>query len=351
MATTPVFSLLVGCVLARGERLPVTTWAGITLGITGVAVLLGGEAAAGAGGAPWGILACLAAALSYALANAYGRRFQRMGMDPAVGAFGQIAATALMALPLVLLLDQPWRLAAPGVGVWGALLGLAQTAPKPALAYSTMSQMGLLVAVFAAGLNQQNSPLGIRRQAVCQEAARPWGHRHNRSTQPSRRLLPLEQRQRLARRELQEHVHILDQLALLESPRARERVPPQAQKELDLRCRLVLNPLELDAADRLGPILELHHAARSTSGRRSRGAQVVDVHRHGDGQGTRSARHIEDDVDKEYLKRPRHAARAEIAIEMTEQMLPRSLILMKPVEQEGSDPRGKWQHRESCLHI
>ena len=186
---------------------------------------------------------------------------------------------------------------------------------------------------------------------VCQEAARPWGHRHNRSTQPSRRLLPLEQRQRLARRELQEHVHILDQLALLESPRARERIPPQAQKELDLRCRLVLNSLELDAADRLGPILELRHAARRASGRRSRGAQVIDVHRHGDGQGTRSARHIEDDVDKEYLKRPRHAARAEIAIEMTEQVLPRSFISMKPVEQEGPDPRGKWQHRESCFHI
>lgn len=133
MATTPVFSILVGLALARGERLPATTWAGIALGITGVAVLLGGEASAGAGGALWGILACLAAALSYALANAYGRRFQRMGMDPAVSAFGQIAATTLMALPLVLLLDQPWRLAAPGAGVWGALLGLALL--STALAY------------------------------------------------------------------------------------------------------------------------------------------------------------------------------------------------------------------------
>ena len=63
------------------------------------------------------------------------------------------------------------------------------------------------------------------------------------TTQPSRRLLPLEQRQRPACRELKEHVHILDQLTLLESPRARERVPPQAQKELDLRRRLVLNSL------------------------------------------------------------------------------------------------------------
>lgn len=30
-----------------------------------------------------------------------------------------------MALPLVLLIDQPWRLVPPGAVVWGALLGLA----------------------------------------------------------------------------------------------------------------------------------------------------------------------------------------------------------------------------------
>ncbi|EHM02840.1 putative membrane protein [Acetobacteraceae bacterium AT-5844] len=56
-----------------------------------------------------------------------------MGIDPAVSAFGQIAGTTVMALPLVLLIDQPWRLAAPGAVVWGALVGLALL--STALAY------------------------------------------------------------------------------------------------------------------------------------------------------------------------------------------------------------------------
>ena len=132
-ATTPVFSILVAYVLTREESLAPHRLAGVALGITGVAILLGGQAGLGEGGAVWGILACLGAALSYGFANSFGRRFRRMGLDPAIGAFGQIAATAAMALPLVLLIDQPWRLAPPGPAVWGALLGLALL--STALAY------------------------------------------------------------------------------------------------------------------------------------------------------------------------------------------------------------------------
>lgn len=132
-ATTPVFSILVAHFLARDERLSFHKLAGVALGIAGVAVLLGGQASLGTGGALWGILACLGAALSYGFANTYGRRFNRMGIDPAVSAFGQIAATTVMALPLVLLIDQPWRLAVPGAVVWGALVGLALL--STALAY------------------------------------------------------------------------------------------------------------------------------------------------------------------------------------------------------------------------
>jgi drug/metabolite transporter (DMT)-like permease len=132
-ATTPIFSILVAHILARDETLSFARLAGIALGILGVSVLLGGQAYGSAGGTVWGILACLGAALSYGFANTYGRRFKRMGIDPAVSAFGQIAGTAVMALPLVLLIDQPWRLAAPGAVAWGALVGLALL--STALAY------------------------------------------------------------------------------------------------------------------------------------------------------------------------------------------------------------------------
>ena len=132
-ATTPVFSVLVAHFLAEDERLSLNKLAGIALGIAGVAVLLGGQASLGVGGALWGVLACLGAALSYGFANTYGRRFKRMGIEPAVGAFGQIAATTAMALPLALLIDQPWRSTLPSLAVWGSLVGLALL--STALAY------------------------------------------------------------------------------------------------------------------------------------------------------------------------------------------------------------------------
>lgn len=131
-ATTPIFSLLVAHVLTEDEKLSVQKLAGIGLGIAGVAVLLGGQASLGSG-ALWGIAACLGAALSYGFANTFGRRFKTMHLPPAATAFGQLCATSIMALPLVLLLDQPWGLAAPGATVWAALVGLALL--STALAY------------------------------------------------------------------------------------------------------------------------------------------------------------------------------------------------------------------------
>lgn len=99
-ATTPVFSILVAHVLTQDEKLSLNKLVGITLGMAGVTVLLGGQASAGGGSALWGILACLGAALSYGFANTYRRRFKRLGIHPAVSAFGQIIATTVMVLPL-----------------------------------------------------------------------------------------------------------------------------------------------------------------------------------------------------------------------------------------------------------
>ncbi|MFN8772185.1 MAG: DMT family transporter [bacterium] len=132
-ATTPLFSILVAHFLAADERLSLNKLTGIALGIAGVAVLVGAQTSSGAGGALWGVLACLGAALSYGFANTFGRRFKRMGIEPSVGAFGQVTATACMALPLALLIDKPWQLGMPGLATWGALIGLALL--STALAY------------------------------------------------------------------------------------------------------------------------------------------------------------------------------------------------------------------------
>lgn len=132
-ATTPVFSVLVAHALTSDDRLTAGKIVGIAVGLAGVVVLVGAEVITGASGAVLPILACLGAALSYGLANVFGRRFKRMGVEPTVGAFGQVTATTAMMLPIALVADTPWRLAFPGLAVVAALAGLALL--STALAY------------------------------------------------------------------------------------------------------------------------------------------------------------------------------------------------------------------------
>lgn len=121
-ATTPLWSVLLGHYLTRTERLTPARAAGLALGFAGVVVLIGPGALSGLGGHGWRQLAVLAAALSYAAAAVYGRRFRHL--PPAVAAAGQVTGTAILVLPLALALEQPWTLA-PSLEVWGAILGLS----------------------------------------------------------------------------------------------------------------------------------------------------------------------------------------------------------------------------------
>ena len=129
-ATTPLFTVLVAHALTRDERMTVRKLFGALAGLAGVAILIGPDL----GGSIWGQIACLAAALSYAFAGVYGRRFQAMGVAPMQAAAGQVTASAMLILPIMLFVDRPWELASPPSGiVWAALAGLALL--STALAY------------------------------------------------------------------------------------------------------------------------------------------------------------------------------------------------------------------------
>ena len=132
-ATTPLFGVLVAHALTPDERLTPARALGVLLGVGGVAVMLGADLPAGFGTALWAQLACLAAALSYAFAGVFGRRFRRMGVPPLATAAGQVTASTLVMLPLVLLAERPWTLPMPGAATWGALLGIGVR--STALAY------------------------------------------------------------------------------------------------------------------------------------------------------------------------------------------------------------------------
>ncbi len=122
-ATTPLFTVVLAHLLTRDERLTAPRLAGVLAGVSGVAVMIGPGALAGLGAELAAQGAVLAAALSYACAGIYGRRFG--GRPPLVTAAGQVTATTCLMLPVVLLADRPWTLAAPGAATWGSLLALA----------------------------------------------------------------------------------------------------------------------------------------------------------------------------------------------------------------------------------
>ena len=124
-ATTPLFTVLVAHAMTPDEKLSPLKAAGVIAGFAGAAVMIGPDALGGLGTGVLAQLACLAAALSYAFAGIFGRRFRRMGVPPLATAAGQVSASALMLLPVVLLIDRPWTLAMPHAATWAAVLGVA----------------------------------------------------------------------------------------------------------------------------------------------------------------------------------------------------------------------------------
>jgi drug/metabolite transporter (DMT)-like permease len=132
-ASTPLFTALLAHWLTQDERLTAGRLIGVALGLAGVAAMMGGAALGGTRASVAGQAACLAAAVSYALAGIYGRRFRALGVPPLATATGQVTASSLILLPLALLADRPWTLAAPGTATLLALVGVA--ALSTALAY------------------------------------------------------------------------------------------------------------------------------------------------------------------------------------------------------------------------
>ncbi len=132
-ATTPLFTVVVAHYLTADEKMTGGRLAGLVIGFAGVVVMIGPEALAGLSVYVFAQLAVLAACLSYAFAGVFGRRFRSMGVAPVATATGQVTASTLLLLPLVLWIDRPWTLPMPGVEIWAAVAGLALL--STALAY------------------------------------------------------------------------------------------------------------------------------------------------------------------------------------------------------------------------
>lgn len=124
-ATTPVWGVIVAHLFTGDERLNPRKLAGVLLGFAGVAVMIGPGIILSLGNNVLAQLACLTAALSYALAGVWARRFKTLGVPPVTVAWGQLTAGALMMLPVALLVDRPWLLQLPSAGAMAAIVALA----------------------------------------------------------------------------------------------------------------------------------------------------------------------------------------------------------------------------------
>ena len=142
-ATVPLFGALVAW-LWLGDNPGASRTVGLVIGFIGVALLASGKAsfkpdASGAVTA-WGILACLLATISYAVAASFTRRYLS-GLNSLMVATGsQIGAALGLALPTLLM----WPVQAPSLKAWGALLalGILCTAVAYVLFFRLIEQLG-----------------------------------------------------------------------------------------------------------------------------------------------------------------------------------------------------------------
>ena len=130
-ATTPIFTVLIAQVATRDEKVTTGKLFGVGSVFLGVAFMLGPDVLIDIGTGVWAQLACLAAAISYALAGVYGRRLA--DLPAVVVAAGQLVAATIVLAPLAALIDQPWTLSTPSPAALAALLALAVL--STALAY------------------------------------------------------------------------------------------------------------------------------------------------------------------------------------------------------------------------
>ncbi len=131
-ATTPLFTVVVAHFLTRDETLTPLRGFGVLAGIGGVTLMIGPDLLNGLGENVLAQLAILAAAISYAFASIFGRRFKTMGISPMATATGQVCASTLIMIPFMLIIDKPWTLAMPSIGVISAIIGLGLAATSVA---------------------------------------------------------------------------------------------------------------------------------------------------------------------------------------------------------------------------
>lgn len=124
-ATTPFFTVLVAGALLADERITKHKLVGVIIGIIGTVIIIGPSALKGVTGSMLGQIAVIGAAISYAFAGVYSRRFKKWELSPMIIATGQVTMATLILTPLMLLVDKPWVSFSMPFNAVMAIIGLA----------------------------------------------------------------------------------------------------------------------------------------------------------------------------------------------------------------------------------
>ncbi|MFT4183788.1 MAG: DMT family transporter [Rhizobium sp.] len=141
-ATTPLWTILVANLLTADEKLSTAKLAGVGLGIAGAAVMIGPGLLSDLTGPTWAKLAVIGAAISYALAVVYAKRFR--DIKPSVVATGQLTAATVLMLPIVFLFYGTGDIVTSTLSIWIAvgILGVFTTAFAFILYFNLIASAG-----------------------------------------------------------------------------------------------------------------------------------------------------------------------------------------------------------------
>ena len=143
-ATTPIFTMLVAGALLTDERLTAAKLSGAVLGLSGVVIMIGPGALQGIGENVLSQFAILGAALSYAFAFVFGRRFKRQGLHPVTTAAGQVSGSTVLLLPVAFYFQEPGAVVHLSLTGWGAVavLGVFSTGAAYVLFFGILGRAG-----------------------------------------------------------------------------------------------------------------------------------------------------------------------------------------------------------------
>ena len=141
-ATTPLFTVILAHFLTRDEQITFGKLLGIVIGLLGVTVMIGPEVFKGFDLNVLAELAVIGAAVSYALAGIFGRRFK--DLSPFVTATGQASASAVVLLLIALFSHGSLFTVVPSPTTIGAVaaLGLVCTAVAYMLYFRILASSG-----------------------------------------------------------------------------------------------------------------------------------------------------------------------------------------------------------------